>query len=92
MTTQPIEDLVRLAGGLAIAAALVVIFYGLRRGLQRPAGRTAGSKPGLLRSGAFLPGSEHRFRKTNRLAFGVEALRTQAGKESQEHVYGNIRP
>lgn len=47
------ETGVRWAGGLLTAVTLGSLFYGIWRGLQRPAGATAGRFPGWLRSPVF---------------------------------------
>jgi protein-S-isoprenylcysteine O-methyltransferase Ste14 len=49
----PLEIWLRYAGGSAAFIVLAVIFWGIRRGLSRPAGRSTGAGASLLRSRLF---------------------------------------
>ena len=53
MTFQAVERVAQLAGAVGITVTLAVVLLGLWSGLRRPAGRTTGYHPGMLRSSAF---------------------------------------
>jgi len=53
MTIELVESIVRGMGGLLAYTTLGIVFYGIWRGTQRPAGRTTGSSGSWLRSPWF---------------------------------------
>lgn len=53
MSLELVETLIQWAGGLLATSTLGVLFYGIWRGVRRPAGLTTGRAAAWLRSGWF---------------------------------------
>ena len=57
MSLNAVEWWLRWAGGAAVIAPLVAVFWGLWRGLRRPRGRATGRARGVLRAPFYLVAS-----------------------------------